>query len=315
MTYFASVVVPCYNSIRTLMECLDSLRNQTHPRELYEVIVADNGSTDGSLDLIREHFAQFRLVHARQKGSGYARNAGIAAARGEIILSIDSDCVADRNWVSAMMSAFQGASPEIAAFGGMIEPYSRVTSVEMYERYWVRQENLRVRYGPVRYAEVTNTAIRYAETPNAAFRADVLRELGCFDGTLGFDDTDLGIRLQQAGYRIEFVPDAIVKHRNPATWREVFQHRRKYGKFNFTLALKHPALRQQDISARSVAERLLLLTVRRVLVAILIKLPFAVLTGRGGPPRVWPAIDAVDALAGYLGFREARAEVKKAPVD
>ncbi len=296
MTHFGSVVVPCYNAAGTIGECLASLQDQTYPADQYEVIVADNGSTDGGPDLIRRNFPKVHVVQASRKGSGYARNAGIEAARGDIVLSIDADCVADRKWIASLIAAFESARDDVAAIGGMIEPYSRSRPIEQCEAFWIAQANLRKGEGP----------IRYAETPNAAFRAAALRSVGGFDGALGFDDADLGIRLERAGFRIEFAPDAIVKHRNPATWREIFRHRWKYGIFNFTLAQKYPDL-FGDVTGNYATWRVLFITMRRVAGSLLFKLPLALLTGRGGPPRVWPAIDAVVAAANYLGFREAHA--------
>ena len=233
MTHFGSVVVPCYNSAATIGECLASLENQTYPRDRYEVIVADNGSSDGGPDLIARDFPKVRMVHAARKGSGYARNAGIEAARGDVILSIDSDCVADRKWIERLIAVFDGAAGDVAAIGGAIEPYALSTPVEQCEAFWIAQANLRKGEGP----------IRYAETPNAAFRATALRSVGGFDGALGFDDADLGIRLGRAGFKVAFAPDAIVRHRNPASFSEIFRHRRRNtGAFNFTLARKYPDL-------------------------------------------------------------------------
>ncbi|ACB95249.1 glycosyltransferase [Beijerinckia indica] len=294
MTHYVSVVIPCYNAANTIGECLSSLEAQTYPREFYEIIVADNGSTDGCLDLIRQKFPQVRIVQAVQKGSGYARNAGIEAAEGQLIASIDADCVADSKWIATLVEAIERVSDEVAAIGGMIEPYSYKTTIEHFEDFWIKQENLRQGKG----------LVRYAETPNAIFRIGPLRVMGGFDGTMGFDDADLGIRLQKAGFRIEFAPGAIVKHRNPSTWHELFRHRRKYGAFNFKLAQKYPEL-LGDVTDPRTARRVQLETIRRVCGGIVIKFPLALLTKWDKPSRLWPLADAVAALANYLGYRDA----------
>jgi GT2 family glycosyltransferase len=187
----------------------------------------DNGSTDGTCEYVRTFFPWVKLIHCAEKGSGHARNAGIREARGEFILSTDSDCVIDKHWMTHLISAFEATSVEVAAIGGKILPYSTRSAVERYEPSWAGQPDI-TRIDP---------AVRYTAAGNAAFRASALRRVGEFDGTGGHDDTDLGIRLVQAGYRIEYTDHALVRHRNPATLGELYEHRVKYGICNFTLVL------------------------------------------------------------------------------
>ena len=188
---FVSIVVPCHNGIKTVGECLSSLARQSYPRELYEVILVDNGSTDGTCEHVRASFSWVTFIQSSEKGSGYARNAGIREARGELILSTDSDCVADEAWVLNMVHAFEAAPSEVAAIGGKILPYSTRTAVEKHQPAWPAQPDIRR----------TPDGGRFAATPNAAYRASILKQVGCFDGSMGFDDTDLGVRLGKAGFR------------------------------------------------------------------------------------------------------------------
>ena len=293
---FVSVVVPCFNGHEIVGGCLESLAAQSYPRDRYEVIIADNGSTDGTCDYIRTSFPWVRLIHAKEKGSGYARNAGIAEAKGELILSTDSDCIVDKDWMRMLVTAFMQAQPKVAAIGGSITPFSTATAVEKYRPVLVGQ--------PDTLSKSNRTGPRYVATPNAAFRASALREVGAFDGLLGFDDTDLGIRLGLAGYFVEYAPEAIVRHRNPVTLRELYRHRAKYGKFNFRLARKHPTILGNPLASEA-RRKLFLVTVRRITADILVKLSMAMVTGAKDKPRIWPVIDAVMAAANYDGFSHA----------
>ena len=288
-----SVVVPCYNSMKTLGDCLRSLESQQFPRESYEIIVADNGSRDGSPQFIAKNYPAVIVVEATQKGSGYARNAGIQRARGELILSTDADCVADPLWMATMVAMYDDAPEDTAAIGGAIVPFSEKTRVERHKQAWITQ--------PLEKDPASR--IRYTATPNAAFRASALREVGAFDGTLGFDDTDLGIRLEAAGYKILYTEAAIVRHRNPVTLRELYRHRLKYGEFGFTIARKHPAL-YGDPSGRKKRRVLLRETAWRV-IKDAIKLPLSLLPSRRKRPIGWPIIDAAMAWGNYRGFRRA----------
>ncbi len=293
---FVSVVVPCFNSLVTIGDCLDALQHQTYPPDFYEVIVADNGSGDGSRELIAKDYPTVRAVSASQKGSAYARNAGLHAAKGALILSTDADCVPDREWIAALVTAFEAAGPRIGAIGGSIEPYSVETLTERYRKAWVSQPP-------------ADTKVLYAATTNAVFSAQALRELGGFDGEAGHDDSDMGIRLTKAGYSILYSETAKVRHRNPDRLSDLFHHRRKYGKANFALAEKHSDLFGSPIGVMQ-RRRLLKETIRRVASSIL-KLPISLLSRSPGRPRGWPLVDATMALGNYSGFRQASLTFEK----
>ena len=291
---YVSVVVPCLNATRASGDCLTSRGRQSYPSNRYEVIVSDNGSKDGSTDLIRERFPWVRVVCCPNKGSGYARNEGIRKARGDLILSTDSDCVPDKDWIVGMVSAFEVASTHVASIGGQIVPYSLGTSVESYRPAWPSQPDL---------ANIP-AGTSFAATPNAGFRAHAICEVGGFDGTLGFDDTDLGIRLQRHGYKIGYTSLAVVQHRNPVTIRELYRHRVKYGAFGYTLSRKYPELFGNPLEPSS-RRRLCVATVRRILGDLLVKLPIALITARASRPRIWPILDATMALGNYVGYAKA----------
>ncbi len=88
--YKISAVIPAYNRESTIKRCIDSVMNQTYPA--YEIIVADDGSTDRTLDIISEEFGdRVKIVRQDHKGAQAARNAGIRAAQGEYIAFLDSD--------------------------------------------------------------------------------------------------------------------------------------------------------------------------------------------------------------------------------
>src|SRR6185437_8968945 len=97
-----SVVIPHLNQSAELAACLASLQNQELDRTLYELIVVDNGSTVPPYDVIAS-FAGAKLVIETQPGPGPARNAGIRAARADLIAFLDADCRADHAWLSTAL--------------------------------------------------------------------------------------------------------------------------------------------------------------------------------------------------------------------
>lgn len=101
---FISVVVPALNEEKYTGRCLASLRAQTYPQGLYEIIVADNASTDRTAEIARGFGA--RVVHEPRRGVGWARHRGAQAAEGEIIAGTDADTIAPPTWLEQIARAF-----------------------------------------------------------------------------------------------------------------------------------------------------------------------------------------------------------------
>src|SRR5262245_50422661 len=97
---FISVIIPVYNDTERLRTCLTALADQTYPRDRYEVIVVDNGSTIPPRSLV-ESFPGFVFAEESKPGSYAARNRGLQIARGDVLAFTDSDCIPDRHWLAA----------------------------------------------------------------------------------------------------------------------------------------------------------------------------------------------------------------------
>jgi glycosyltransferase involved in cell wall biosynthesis len=199
-----SVVIPAYNAEKTLKSCLEALAGQSIPKEHFEIILMDDGSTDGTAEVAKS----FNVIYDYQENQGpaSARNRGVEKARGEIILFTDSDCVPDRHWIEEMTLPFRDSS--VAAVKGAYktkqkEIGARFAQAEFEDRYDLLEKS---------------RSIDMIDTYSAAFRRNVFVEAGGFDESFPVannEDTDLSYRLSEAGYLLVFNPKAFVYHAHP----------------------------------------------------------------------------------------------------
>jgi GT2 family glycosyltransferase len=224
-----SVVVASYNGDRTLKTCLESLLRLNYPD--YEVILVDDGSTD-TTSQIAFLYPQVRYIRLeRNEGLSAARNAGIAAAAGEIVAFTDSDCRADEDWLYYLVGDL--LSSNFVAVGGpnLLPPEdSPVAAAVMASP------------GGPAHVMLTDRQAEHIPGCNMAFLRWALAEVGGFDPIfrLAGDDVDLCWRLQQAGYKIGLSPAAFVWHYRRRTVRAYLRQQHGYGEAEALLVRKHP---------------------------------------------------------------------------
>lgn len=212
-----SVVVPVYNGAAVILRCLNALATQQPPDPTLEIIIVDDGSTDGTaaaLEVWRAAHPHVRLQIYRQVNAGpaAARNQGARLATGELLLLTDADCIPSAGWVQAFRSAFAGANPPDAAMGAYTSaqqtPAARFSQLEFEERYTLMQRR---------------ATIDFVATYSAAYRCSAFLEAGGFDGAFrqaNNEDVELSYRLAALGKRLVFVPAATVEHEHDATWAD-----------------------------------------------------------------------------------------------
>ena len=220
-----SVVVPTYNRRELLKECLDSLLNQTYPKDEYEVIVVDDGSTDGTEELLREYAknapCMFKYFKQENRGPAAARNTGIKHASGEIVCFIDDDCIADKRWIENLISGF--TDENIGGVGGEIAAREPRTIVEKMIKFDQRM-----------------CAKEYILAGNAAYKKSVLHSLGGFDEELkSLEDIDLGVRVKLKGLELKYVPHAVVFHKHYDNLRWLAKRHYSLGKEFAKLSQKY----------------------------------------------------------------------------
>jgi cellulose synthase/poly-beta-1,6-N-acetylglucosamine synthase-like glycosyltransferase len=170
---FVSVVIPTLNCRNDIDACLAALEKQDYPRDRFEVIVADNGSTDGT----REHLEKtwVKLCLCPQRGRARALNAGLAVARGEIICTTDLSCLAAPDWISTVVSDFD--NPEVGCVAGDI----KLLKTGMSNRVIDFQERVNYMSPMLALNRQQLPFMPFADGASASFRKQVFDEIGGFE--------------------------------------------------------------------------------------------------------------------------------------
>jgi len=222
-----SIVILCWNDLKVIANCLTSIYGRTHSID-FEVIVSDNGSTDGSIQFIRENFPQVRLIeNGRNLRFAKGNNVGIRASEGEYVLILNPDTIIHDGTLDKMVE-FADRHPKAGAFGcrvlnadGSNQEYARPLSSILSE--WIQALCLKpIAYlsdslNPgiyVRWNGETERTVGWLAGCFILIRGDLLKRLGGFDEQFFYyyEDQDLCCRLWNAGYSIIYTPEATITH-------------------------------------------------------------------------------------------------------
>ena len=208
---FVSVVIPTYNRQPILEKCLAALEQQLISGtavERYEVVVVDDGSTDGTPDWLRQNAARFphvRLIEQSHGGPAEGRNRGVDQAHGDVIVFIDSDLVVTPVFLAMHAAALQRSWRRTG--DRLCFTYGAVINTANFEQPTAERHKLR------------DLSWAYFATGNVAIDRSVLEQSGLFDTGFrlyGWEDLELGERLRRMNVRLIKCPEAVGYHWHPA---------------------------------------------------------------------------------------------------
>ena len=214
MSRLLTVIIPNWNGEKFLNTCLGSLRRQSTLD--FETVVVDNGSTDGSVELVRRDFPEVRLVPLREnRGFSTAVNVGLRSSNAEYAALLNPDTEADPGWLEALLGA-AGRHPEAGLFASKL--------VDFHDRRVLdgagdalRRSGLpyRLGHGELDRGQFDSETFVFGACAAAAlYRRALFEEIGSFDEDFFAycEDGDISFRSQLAGYPCLYVPEAVVYH-------------------------------------------------------------------------------------------------------
>ncbi len=231
-----SVIIPHYDDLVRLDRCLTALAGQTLARDRYEIVVADNMSSCGEATVHAVIAGRARLVLAPEKGAGPARNAAVAAARGDVLAFTDADCVPNRGWLAAGAAGLAEADIIGGCVSVLHEGGGPRTGAEAFEAVFAFRNR------------------RYIEREGFSVTANLFCRRAVYDATGPFrvgmsEDRDWCLRARSLGYRLAYQPAAVVGHPARADWPSLLRKWRRLHAELFANARMRPGGRWRWFAA------------------------------------------------------------------
>ncbi len=214
-----SIVIVNWNGAHHLPVCLNALRRQTY--RAFEIILVDNASRDNSLALIATHYPEVKVVALREnRGFTGGNNAGLRAARGEIVALLNNDTEADEHWLAEVVAAFE-RHPEVGSVASKMKLFDQRDTFHTAGDFY-RVDGLPGNRGVWEIDRGQYDREEYVFSAcggSAAYRRSMLDQIGLLDEDFFFscEDIDLAWRAQLAGWRCVYAPRAVVYHKLKAT--------------------------------------------------------------------------------------------------
>lgn len=250
-----SIIIPVRNAERTLEKTFEYLFGVDYPRDRMEIVIADGGSTDKTVEIIKtwqKKYPFIKLVDVPNCPSpGYARNKALDVVQGEYLFFTDGDCAPTKNWIHEILKHFR-QDPEIGIVGGEIKTI-RVEKDNLVEAFceYFGFNNVSWRYGGIGEGyfppmsdksptQICGHRAYFMVTANVAFRrVAVERAKARFWDLPTGEDIEFGLKIKKDGWKAFFAPQASVEHMHRATDVALYKVWASYSKGHLALLDKY----------------------------------------------------------------------------
>jgi len=233
--------MPVRNEAFSIANTLDHLLRQSYAHDRFEIIVVDGESTDNTPEIVREfvqHHANLKLVANPQRWSSAARNLGIRAAQGELVLIVDGHCeIGTGNYFHELAAAFERTGADCI---GRPQPLEAPQPSSLQRAIGIARAS-RLGHHPASYVFAKTEQEVPAHSVAVAYRRAVFDRVGLFDESFdACEDVELNHRVDLAGMRCVIVPPLRVSYHPRATLSGLFRQLVRYGRGRMRLLRKHP---------------------------------------------------------------------------
>ncbi len=261
---FVSIIIPVKNFERTLEKTFEYLLNVEYPRDSWEWVIADGGSTDKTIEIIQSWQKQYPFIKLVQipncPSPGFARNKALEVVKGDFLFFTDADCAPSKNWISEMLKHFM-RDPLIAAVGG--EVYTLKVDPNNLVEAWCQHFRFNMvspRYGFIKEgyypdfpkepgpSDIGGHKAYFFGTCNVAYRRSAMRGISArfWERPTG-EDMDLSYQHRSKGWKFYFAPLAKVDHMHRADLRSLRKVRVTYGQAHLPLIDKYVRRKKLEI--------------------------------------------------------------------
>lgn len=289
---FVTVVVLNYNGLKHLEPCFRSLMALDYPAQRLELLLVDNGSSDGSVAFMEKHFPAVRLIrNERNLGFAAGNNVGARAAQGELVAFLNNDMRVEPDWLRELVAPFE-MGEDVAAVGGKILSWDGKRIDFSAAAMNIFGYGYQLRAGRSAASDVSEVRpMLFVCGGNMAVRRDVYLDAGGFDDDYFayYEDADLGWRLWVLGQRVLFTPKAVVYHRHHGTGHHLADEKRHllYERNALYTIIKN----YEDETLQRILPAALLLLLERCYLLSGVRATDFRLAGEGGPPALEQVTD------------------------
>jgi len=238
-----SIIIPTHNRKNVLKRCILALTAQTYPRSEYEIIIVDDGSKDGTGELVQSlqgnPDCMLRLLAQENRGPASARNLGIQHAIGDILLFLGDDIISTADLISRHSKLHERYPDDHVAVLGHVtwSPEIRINPLMR----WLESSGVQFGYGTIKNPE--NVPFNYFYTANVSVKKRFLLKNGLFDEDFPYaawEDIELAFRLSYEGLRIVYDPKALAYHEHEVNQETIAKRSRLAGRAMALFHQKHP---------------------------------------------------------------------------
>lgn len=276
-----TVIIPVRNRPREIAACLESLERVLYPHDKLDIVVVDDASTDETPSVVGRFPVRLVALEKHRQASS-CRNIGAAAAKGEILAFLDSDCMADPLWLKELVPAFE--HPDVSVVGGLVDTAMGTKGLDRYEQV---RSSLKVASWFKRSS--STESFFYVPSCNLLVRRETFSRLGGFrEDLLVGEDVDLCWRAEDAGHLVDYRPQGRVFHKHRNSMKGFCSRRFEYGTSEPLLQRLH----------RTRTKRLVLLPSSSVFWALLLLAVAGESVILFGLPWLWALADGTVKFAG-----------------